>query len=210
MVTLIRWLGRVVCLGILALYVVGIASIFVRADDDAKLKAKAALAIAIAKQEPQAIADRPARTPEQSAKAALAIALGKACDCGLCDKAKPMPPAVPPSAEAKPKAERTVEKLSYAELTKAVAALKPGESLRVYVGQKAVEAATGRLVELTGTIPGEEQIVGVWRWWVEDGKPTMQPQHGDDRPARVVIAGRYYDRYADGSLFWCVECNRGR
>lgn len=178
--------------------------------DDADAKARAALALAVAKQTPPVVAEqRPGRTPEQAAKAALAEAMGKECDCGLCPKAKPMPAATPQAA-AKDAAKRTVEKLTYAELAKAVAKLAAGESLRVYVGQKSVESATGRLVELTDTIPGEKQVVGVWRCWNEKGEPKMQSLHPDDRPTRVVLGGRYYDRHADGSLFWCVECNGGR
>lgn len=177
--------------------------------DDADAKARAALALAVAKQSPPAVVgERPGRTPEQAAKAALAEAMGKACDCGLCPPAKPMPPATPPAA-AKDAPKRSVEKLTYAELAKAVAKLAPGESLRVYVGQKPVESATGRLIELTDTIPGEKQIVGVWRCWSEKGEGKMQSLHPDDKPTRVIIAGRYYDRHADGSLFWCVECNGG-
>lgn len=30
------------------------------------------------------------------------------------------------------------------------------------------------------------------------------------KPKRVMIDGKYYDRYADGSLVECVACNRGR
>lgn len=178
----------------------------VLAADDADARARAALALAVAKQsQPAVVGERPARTPEQAAKAAIAEAMGKACDCGLCDKAKPMPPAT--ASKDAPK--RTVEKLTYAELTKAVAKLAPGESLRVYVGQKPVDSATGRIIELTDKIPGEKQIVGVWRCWSEKGEGKMQSLHPDDKPTRVIIAGRYYDRHADGSLFWCVECNGG-
>lgn len=178
------------------------------AADDADAKARAALALAVAKQAPPVVADqRPGRTPEQAAKAALAEAMGRACDCGLCPPAKPMPPATPPAAAKD--APRKVERMTYAELAKAVAKLAAGESLRVYVGQKPVESATGRLVELTDTIPGEKQIVGVWRCWNEKGEGKMQSLRPDDKPTRVIIAGRYYDRHADGSLFWCVECNGG-
>lgn len=200
MVTLYRLVPMLAILAVPAL---------VAAADDADRKARAALALAVAKQAPPVVAERPGRSAEQAAKAALAEALGKACDCGLCPASKPMPPAtVPPVAKDTPK--RTVEKLDYAGLTAAVGKLTPGESIRVYVGQKPVESATGRLVELTGTIPGEKQIVGVWRCWREkDGTATMQSVHPDDKPTRVVVSGRYYDRHADGSLFWCVECNGG-
>lgn len=201
MVTLIRLVPILAVLAVPALV----------SADDADAKARAALALAVAKQAPTAVtAERPGRTPEQAAKAALAEAMGKACECGLCDKAKPMPPAVPLPQGGKEAAKRTVEKLTYAELEKAVTKLAAGESLRVYVGQKPVASATGRLVELTDTIPGEEQRVGVWRCWVEKGTPKMQPHHGDDKPARVLIGKYWHDQYADGSLFWCVECNRGR
>ncbi len=202
MVTLIRLVPILAVLAVPALVI---------AADDADARARAALALAVAKQSPPTVAaERPARTPEQAAKAALAEAMGKACDCGLCDKAKPMPPASPPPQGGKEAAKRTVEKLTYAELEKAVAKLAAGESLKVYVGQKPVASATGRLVELTDTIPREEQRVGVFRFWIENGVGQYQAHHGDDKPARVAIAGYWYDQYADGSLFWCVECNRGR
>lgn len=198
MVTLIRLVPILAVLAVPALVI---------AADDADARARAALALAVAKQNPPTVAaERPARTPEQAAKAALAEAMGRACDCGLCDKAKPMPPATAPKDAPK----RVVEKLTYAELEKAVAALKAGESLKVYVGQKPVASATGRLVELTDTIPREEQRVGVFRFWNEKGVGQYQAHHGDDKPARVAIAGYWYDQYADGSLFWCVECNGGR
>lgn len=202
MVTLYRLVPMLAILAVPAL---------VAAADDADSKARAALALAVAKQaDPPAVTERPGRTPEQAAKAALAEALGKECDCGLCPASKPMPPASPPPQGGKEAAKRTVEKLDYAGLTAAVGKLAAGESLKVYVGQKPVESATGRLVELTGTIPGEKQIVGVWRCWREkDGAAKMQSVHPDDKPTRVVIGGRYYDRHADGSLFWCVECNGG-
>lgn len=200
MVTLFRLVPMLAVLAVPAL---------VMAADDADARARAALALAVAKQAPPVVAERPGRTPEQAAKAALAEAMGKACDCGLCPPAKPMPPATPPAA-AKDAPKRSVEKLTYAELTKAVAKLAAGESLRVYVGQMPVDSATGRIIELTDKIPGEKQIVGVWRCWREtDGTAKMQSLHPDDKPTRVIIAGRYYDRHADGSLFWCVECNGG-
>ena len=192
----------------LVLAVYALAACMILRADDADAKARAALALAVAKQAPPVVGQRPARTPEQAAKAALAEAKGRACDCGLCDAAKPMPPAVPPTAKEVPK--RTVEKLTYGDLTKAVEKLASGESIRVYVGQKAPETATGRLVELTDTIPGEEQIVGVFRFWIENGKGVYQTHHGDDKPTRVMIGKYWYDRYADGSLFWCVKCNEGR
>ncbi len=201
MVTLIRLVPILAVLAVPALVI---------AADDADARARAALALAVAKQSPPAVAgERPARTPEQAAKAALAEAMGKACDCGLCPPAKPMPRATPPSQGGKEAAKRSVEKLTYAELEKSVAKLAAGESLRVYVGQKPVASATGRLIELSDTIPGEKQIVGVWRCWSEKGEAKMQSLHPDDKPTRVIIAGRYYDRHADGSLFWCVECNGG-
>lgn len=36
------------------------------------------------------------------------------------------------------------------------------------------------------------------------------PLVASGKPKRVVIGGRYYDQYPDGSLRECVECNRGR
>lgn len=202
--SLLSWL-------ILAVYAVAILSGFASLSfaDDSDRKAKAALALAMARQSaPPVTAHSIGRTPEQAAKAALAEAMGRPCDCGLCDTAKPMPKPEAPKAEA-PK--RSVEKMDYVSFAKIVAKLKPTESIRVYIGQKAPVSAVGRLVELSDSIPGEEQKVGVWRCWVEkDGKPTMQSWHPDDKAVRIMIGNYYYDQFADGSIYWCVECNRGR
>lgn len=175
------------------------------ADDKANARAKAELALILELQKTAAPAAevRQARTPEQTAKAALAEALGQPCDCGMCDKAKPMPTA-PIEKAVK------VERMTYKELAAEVDKLKANEWLKVYVGQDPPKTATGRVVRLTDTIPGEEQIVGVWRCWMLDGKPTMQPWHPSSVAKRIVKDGRYYDQHADGTLFWCVECNRGR
>jgi len=172
------------------------------AGEDAIKKARAALAVEIAKQQPTEPLPEE-RSPIQSARAAMAEAMGRPCDCGLCPAAKPMPTASKP-VETKP-----IEKMSYATLLTAVGQLKDGEAIRVYVGQTAV-ADSIRVVELTDSIPGEQMKVGVWRVWSKAGTPTMQLHHPEGKANRVAIGGYWYDQYPDGSRFWCVECNRGR
>jgi hypothetical protein len=46
---------------------------------------------------------------------------------------------------------------------------------------------------------------------LEKHEPAVAiPLVASGRPKRVVIGGRYYDQYPDGTLRECVECNRGR
>lgn len=193
--------------------------LLVGADDAAKSKARARAALALASADaPPVMADPPLIAARAAAKAAL-NKCGDACPCSPCDcepgtcdcckaeKIKPMPPATPPEIVAeKPKPER----LAYAELTKAVAKLKPGETVTLYVGQKSSPAATGRIIELSDSIPGEEQRIGVWKCWVENGEAKMASAQPAKGGVRVVVDGRYLDRYADGSLYWCAACNRGK
>jgi len=207
---------------VLAAYAVAGCSAIARAEDapakeKSKARARAALALASAELVPPAVVtDPPVIAARAAAKAALsAKACGPSCPCGSCDcetceccraeKVKPMPPATPPEAEVGKR-----ERMNYGDLVKAVEKLKPGESLAVYAGQDAPASATGRVVVLGGEMPGEEQRIGVWKCWNENGEPkmaSMQPAKGG---VRVVVDGRYLDRYPDGSLYWCVACNQGR
>lgn len=175
------------------------------AGEDAVKKARAALAVEMAKQQPSDPLPE-MRSPVQAARAAMAEAMGRPCDCGLCPASKPMPTA---TKQDKPAETKPVEKMSYKELLTAVGQLQDGEALRVYVGQSAV-ADSGRVVELTDVIPGEPMRVGVWRVWSKDGTPTMQLHHPEGQSKRVAIGGYWYDQYPDGSRFWCVACNKGR
>ena len=76
---------------------------------------------------------------------------------------------------------------------------------------------------LSDSIPNEEQRVGVFKFFRnaagEFQYETMQPKTGGTRITmeeqaivgnRLVSTTRYYDRYPDGSLYWCVACNRGK
>lgn len=219
MVNLLRF--SILSWAVLALYAVAGCSAIVRADEQPvakeKAKARARAALALASTEIVPVAAEPPMVAARAAAKAALKKCGESCPCGVCDceaceccganKAKPMPPAVAPMATPK----RTVERLTYSQLAATVAKLPAGESIRVYVGQQPPESATGRIVTLTDAIPKEEQRVGVFRCWRTDAGDlqyeSTQPASGG---VRLSMAGRFYDRYADGELYWCVECNRGK
>lgn len=183
------------------------------AKEKSKARARAALALASTELSPVA-ADPPMVAARAAAKAALKKC-GESCPCSPCDcetceccakeKVKSMPPATPPEiVKAK------VERLSFNDLRKAVEKLKPGESITAYAGQDAPASEAGRVVVLTDAIPNEEQRIGVWKCWRENGEPKMASAQPAKGGVRVVIDDKFFDRYPDGSLYWCVICNRGK
>lgn len=82
-----------------------------------------------------------------------------------------------------------------------------GMPLVVYAGVPLPTKAEPNAVRVDA-IPGEP--AGVYDCRRVDGRPTMAQRIPTGRPKRVVIGGKYYDQYADGSCVECVECNRGR
>jgi hypothetical protein len=61
-------------------------------------------------------------------------------------------------------------------------------------------------------VPGAHNGMSTKR--IAEGGQTVTgniiPLVASGKPKRVVIAGKYYDQYANGQLVECVQCNQGR
>lgn len=210
-ITLLSWL-------VLAVYAAGgliALSALSRGEDASQIKARVALSMELnrAKSVVAEKADKSASKIE--AKKELQKAMGKACDCESCDcnpckcESKSKTKSLPPVAPA-PRVVEKVQTMKFSDLRKMVEGFKAGESVTVYAGQSAPPSASGKVVVLIDLIPDEAQIVGVWKCYRTDAGDlcyeSLQPKSGG---TRLVMGGRFYDKYADGSMYWCVACNGG-